>query len=177
MSKNVKIQNFEGQSTIYRGVNYIKVLDADTAGQYDQFQLPPNLQSKAVSPSTSAQSITPDTGYDGLSSVNISAIETEQKTITQNGEFSPSAGKYFSKVTVNVPSQTPNLQEKTATSNGEVTPDEGYDGLSKVTVAVEALALDGDALPSDVKAGKTFYNTDSGTKVTGTMPEYNGELR
>lgn len=172
MSKNVKIKNFEGQSTTYSGVNYIKVLDADTEGQYDQFQLPPKLQSKAASPKTSAQSITPDSGYDGLSSVNISAIETEQKTITQNGDFLPSTGKFFSKVTVNVPSPTPNLQEKTATSNGEVTPDEGYDGLSKVTVAVEALALDGNAQPSDVASGKTFYNTDAKTKITGTLEEW-----
>lgn len=103
-------------------------------------------------------------------------------TITANGttELTDLNGKIIRKVPkvlVNVPAPAPILQEKTATSNGEVTPDEGYDGLSKVTVAVEALALDGNAQPSDVVAGKTFYNTDSGTKVTGTMPEYNGELR
>lgn len=204
MSKNVKIQNFEGQSTTYSGVNYIKVLDADTEGQYDQFQLPPKLQSKAASPKTSAQSITPDSGYDALSSVNISAIQTEQKTITQNGDFWPSTGKFFSKVTVNVPSPTPNLQEKTATpstSSQEVTPDSNYDGLSKVTVNavpteektatangtvtpssgkflskvtvnVPTATLTGTATASDVAKGKTFYNTDTDTKITGTLEEW-----
>lgn len=135
----------------------------------------PTLQEKTATPTTTTQNISPDSGYDGLSNVRISAIQTETKAVTpttSTQDVTPTSGKYFSKVTVNaVPTE-----EKTVTANGEVTPSTGK-FLSKVTVNVASIELTGNAQASDVVAGKTFYNTDSETKVTGTMAEYNGELR
>ena len=98
----------------------------------------PILQEKTATPTTTAQNIVPDGGYDGLSNVQISAIQTETKTVTPTAsaqDVTPTSGKYFSKVTVNaVP-----IEEKTATSNGEVTPSSGK-FLSKVIVNVPATA-------------------------------------
>lgn len=61
-------------------------------------------------------------------------IVLKNLTVTENGVTTAPQGQAFKKVTVNVPQ--PVYQQKTVTSNGEVTADEGYDALSKVTVAV-----------------------------------------
>lgn len=97
-----------------------------------------NYQAKTISPSTTARVITPDSGYDALSQVTLNAIQTETKSITSNGTFTPSSGKFFSSVTVNVPvGSTINNQNKTVTpttSQQTITADSGYTGLGTVTV-------------------------------------------
>ena len=94
-----------------------------------------SLQTKNVDPSESMMTINADSGYDGLSQVTISAIQTETKTATQNGVVTPSSGKYLKSVTVNVP--TANLETKEIITNGTYNAnDDGLDGYSQVTVNV-----------------------------------------
>ena len=62
-----------------------------------------NLQSKNVTPSGSAQTIVPDSGYDGLGQVTVAAIQTQTKSCTPSAsqqQITPASGKYLTKVTV-----------------------------------------------------------------------------
>lgn len=67
------------------------------------------------------------------------------------------------------------LQEKTITQNGEVTPDEGYDGLSKVTVDVKgADTSDATATADKILLNETAYV--NGEKVVGNIETWDGTI-
>lgn len=110
------------------------------------------LQTKSYSIKQNGNyAFTPDAGYDGFSSINVSvAVEAklQEKSIT------------------------PTKQEQT------VTPDTGFEGLSKIVVgAIPASYIDtsgANATAPDILAPKTAYV--NGELVTGTMQEYDGSV-
>lgn len=91
----------------------------------------PTLQSKSVTPSTSQQTVTADSGYDGLSSVTVGAIPSQYivpsgtKSITENGTVDVSA---YASASVNVPTGG-----ATNFVHGEFTT-QGSDGAQSVTI-------------------------------------------
>lgn len=125
-----------------------------------------------VTAGTADVSVTPTEGNIGLASVTVHPTPTETKTIDANGTFTPSAGKYFSSVTVNVNTAKPEQEksvELTTMDSVEVTPDDGYT-LSKVTVtpaAPLADTSDATATAADILTGITAYV--NGTKITGAI--------
>lgn len=146
-----------------------------THGKYcaEDIVVTPVLEEATVTPSTSAQSVTPSNGKAGLSKVTVGAIETEEKTVTSNGEVTPTSGKYLSKVTVNVPSTPTQEKAVTITENGttEVAPDSGK-ALSKVTVttniATTVSAITEISTAAEMNALLVAENVGKAYKFVGT---------
>lgn len=91
-----------------------------------------------VTAGTTDKTVTPSEGNLGIAEVTVHPTPTETKTIDANGTFTPSVGKFFSEVTVNVNTAKPEQEKSvTITENGvtEVTPDTGFT-LSKVMATV-----------------------------------------
>ena len=78
-------------SNIKKGVTIFNV-----TGSYNEATGGPTLQSKAVSPSESTQTVSPDSGYDGLSKVTVNAISS---TYIGSDVTKKSAATYIPKTT------------------------------------------------------------------------------
>ena len=129
-----------------------------------------------IIPSASQQTaVSANTYVTGI--ITVAAVPSETKNITSNGTYTPSTGKWFSSVSVNIPDTVFNTQTKSVTpteSKQTVTPDAGYDGLSSVTVGAISSTYIGSGVPTQgakTVTPSTSVQTavSSGTYVTGNI--------
>lgn len=129
----------------------------------------PTQTATTITPSNTTQTVVEANKYT-LGTVKVSAVPEETKTITANGIYIPSSGKWFSSISVNVPTdsgETFETQSKTvspSTSQQIVTPDAGYDGLSQVTV--NAMPTTAQATPS-ISVNSSGLITASSVQTAG----------
>lgn len=142
------------------------VIGLETGGVYL------NLQSKTISPTSSSQTITPDSGYNGLSAVTVNPVNSTTLNVNANGTYTATNGNFYSEVVVAIEDSKVNLQSKTATPSNvpvSVVPDTGYHGLSSVTVnpipSNYANISNTTATANDVLTGKTFVDANGAPKT------------
>ena len=101
-----------------------------------------SLQTKTVTPNTATQTVTADSGYNGLSKVVVNPIPSNYTipagtiTITANGTTSV-ANYAYADISVSATAATPVFQSKTVTPSTvtqTITADTNYDALNTVTV-------------------------------------------
>lgn len=150
-----------------------------------------NLQTKTITPTSTIQTVNPDTGYDGFSQVVVNAASGEgsailiTKDIVANGTYNASNDNAdgYSSVTVNVPTgSTINNQNKSVNpteSQQSITADSGYTGLGTVTVGAISSTYVGSGITrrssSDISKNTStgivsipsgYYDTDLGYGLT-----------
>lgn len=146
----------------------------------------PVLQTKTVTPSTSAQTVKPDSGYDGLSQVMVNAMTTATQatpsiSVNSSGLITASSTQTAGYVAAGTKSTTkqlttqaaktitPSKSSQTAVASGRYT-------TGAVTVAAipsqYITTTDATAAAADIRSGETAYI--DGAKITGTMADFDG---
>lgn len=154
----------------------------------------PTLQSKTVSPSTSQQTVSPDSGYDGLSQVTVNAMPsgsaaTPATTITANPTITVSSGGLITASVSGSQSVTPTVstgyvssgtagtvtvngsatQQLTAQAAQTITPTTTDQTIAsgKYLTGVQTIKGDANLLPENIKKDVVIFG------ITGT---YEGDV-
>ena len=140
----------------------------------------PVLQAKTVSPKTTSQSVTPDSGYNGLSKVTVNAMSTATQatpsiSVSEAGLITASATQSAGYVSSGTKSSTKQLTTQAAktitpTTSSQTAVSKGVYTTDVVTVAaIPSKYVDtssATAVDREIANGKTAYV--NGSLVTGT---------
>ena len=124
--------------------------------------LEPTLQEKTVPPSTSSQTVIPDTGYDGLSQVTVEAIPTATQatpsiTVDSAGLITASATQSEGYVTAGTKSATQQLTKQLGKTVTPGTSDVVAVESGKYTTGTVYVKGDSNLVADNIKSGTSIF--------------------
>lgn len=128
-------------------------------------------QTKSVTPTTSAQVVTPDQGYDALDEVDVAAVTSSIDSNIQAGNIKNGVtilgvqGTY----TGGVSPVLDTLNVTPTTSYQHITPPSGTDGFDEVNVDAVDASIDANIVAGNIKNGITILGVQ-GTYSGGEQP-------
>ena len=145
-------------------------------GTYEAIE-EPVLQSKTVSPSTSSQTVKPDSGYDGLSQVTVNAMATATQatpsiTVSSSGLITASATQTTGYVSAGTKSATKQLTTQAAQT---ITPTTSNKTISSGRYLTGTQTIKGDAnlVAGNIKKDVSIFGvtgTYEGDSSSGGLP-------
>lgn len=155
--------------TLSKGVTALDAKGDLIAGLHECKETEPKLQSKTVTPTTSLQTINPDSGYDGLSKVTVNAMPTATQatpsiTVSSSGLITASATQTAGYVAAGTKTGTKQLTTQAAQT---ITP-----GTSDKTIASGRYLTGTQTIKGD--ANLVADNIKSGVSIFGVAGNYEG---
>ncbi len=141
----------------------------------------PVLQEKTVTPATSAQSVTPDSGYDGLSKVNVNAMPTATQatpsiSVSSAGKITATSTQSAGYVTAGTKTATKNLTTQAAKTVTPTTSNQTAVASGRYTTGAVTVAGDANLVPANIVSGKSIFGVagtaTAGEDLTAEITEY-----
>lgn len=148
----------------------------------------PELQEKTVTPSTSAQSVTADSGYDGLSKVTVNAMPTATQatpsiSVSSAGKITASSTQTAGYVAAGTKSATKQLTTQAAKTVTPTTSSQTAVASGRYTTGAVTVAGDANLVPANIVSGKSIFgvagSASTSEDLTAEITEYaelNAEL-
>lgn len=150
-----------------------------------QTETAPKLQSKSATPSTSAQTVKPDSGYDGLSQVTVNAMPTATQAIpsisvSTSGLITASATQSAGYVAAGTKSATKQLTTQAAKTITPSTADQSAVASGVYTTGAVTVKGDSNLKAANIAKGVSIFGVTGmytgGTQIaTGTFQDATGD--
>lgn len=147
--------------------NSDSIMVQDMASEIAGIKGEPTLQTKTVTPSTSSQTITPDSGYGGLSQVTVNAMPTATQatpsiTVSSGGLITAKATQSAGYVASGTKQSTKQLTTQAAKTITPSTSSQTAVASGRYTTGAVTVAGDANLKAENIKSGVSIFG------VTGT---------